>query len=99
MDGQRARYVSHAGRPRRLSGHGVDQFSTLCMVRADTTKLAKSVSPRRSAEGASYYALEIKVILLFGLTELSAQVSWMENVSVSVHLGDLFWLTSNFGSY
>jgi len=26
-----------------------------------------------------YYALEIKVILLFGLTELIAQVSWLEN--------------------
>jgi len=56
-----------------------DQFSTLCTVRADTTKFAKSLSPRRTAEGSLYYALEIKVILLFGLTELAAQVSWMEN--------------------
>ena len=69
---------------RRLSGRCVvaDQFSTLCTVRADTTKLAKSLSPKRSGDGSVYYALEIKVILLFGLTELGAQVSWMENVSV-----------------
>jgi len=56
-----------------------DQFSTLCTVRADITKLAKSLSPKRSAEGSLYFALEIKIILLFGLTELTAQVSWMEN--------------------
>jgi hypothetical protein len=88
MDGQRARYVPNAGRSRCLSGRVVDQFSTLCTVRADTTKLAKSVSPKRSAEGSLYYALEIKVILLFGLTELTAQVSWMENVSIPMNLGD-----------
>jgi len=56
-----------------------DQFSTLCTVQADTSKLAKLLSPKRSADGALYYALEIKVILLFGLTELIAQVSWLEN--------------------
>ncbi|KAF8441288.1 hypothetical protein L210DRAFT_3611856 [Boletus edulis BED1] len=56
-----------------------DQFSTLCTVRADITKLAKSLSPKRSVEGSLYFALEIKIILLFGLTELTAQVSWMEN--------------------
>jgi IQ calmodulin-binding motif len=56
-----------------ISGPNVvtDQFSTLCTVRADTTKFAKSRS--------LYYALEIK--FMFGLTELAAQVSWMENVS------------------
>lgn len=66
----------------RLSGFVVDQFSTLCTVRADTTKLARSLSPKRSAEGSLYYTLEIKVILMFGLTELTAQVSWMENVRI-----------------
>lgn len=81
MDGQRTRYVAHTIHSRFLDGHVADQFSTLCTVRADTTKLAKSLSPRRSADGALYFALEIKVILLFGLTELTAQVSWLENVS------------------
>lgn len=81
MDGQRARYVAHAIHSCCLTGHVADQFSNLCTVHADTTKLAKSLSPRRSVEGSVYYALEIKVILLFGLTELTAQVSWMENVS------------------
>lgn len=83
--------VAHAVHSRCLNGHVADQFSTLCTVRADTTKLAKSLSPRRAADGSLYYALEMKVILLFGLTELTAQVSWMENVSffLSFFLGIL----------
>ncbi|KAH7883407.1 hypothetical protein F5I97DRAFT_1981501 [Phlebopus sp. FC_14] len=59
-----------------------DQFSTLCTVRADTSKLAKTLHAKHSTEGSIYYAIDIKVVLLFGLTELRAQVSWIENVSV-----------------
>ncbi|KAF9222352.1 hypothetical protein BS17DRAFT_767970 [Gyrodon lividus] len=50
-----------------------DQFSTLCTVRADTSKLAKTLSGKRSPEGSLYYAIDIRVILMFGLTELTAQ--------------------------
>ncbi|KAF8840354.1 hypothetical protein BDN67DRAFT_1011543 [Paxillus ammoniavirescens] len=58
-----------------------DQFSTLCIVHADTSKLARTLSGKRSPDGLLYYAIDIKVILMFGLTELTAQVSWMENDS------------------
>jgi hypothetical protein len=51
-------------------------FSTLCTIRADTSKIAEKLTPKRSAEGSTYYAMEIKVILLFGLTELKAVISW-----------------------
>ncbi|KIK43059.1 hypothetical protein CY34DRAFT_804224 [Suillus luteus UH-Slu-Lm8-n1] len=51
-------------------------FSTLCTVRADTSNIAEKLAPKRSAEGSTYYAMEIKVILLFGLTELKAVISW-----------------------
>jgi len=50
-------------------------------VRADTSKLARKLSPKRSKDGITYYAIDVKIILLFGLTELKAQVSWMEDVS------------------
>ncbi|KIJ66155.1 hypothetical protein HYDPIDRAFT_152023 [Hydnomerulius pinastri MD-312] len=56
-----------------------DMFSTLCTVRADTSGLARTLPPKRSPEGSVYYSLEVKVTLLFGLTELTAQVSWVEN--------------------
>ncbi|KAG1737858.1 uncharacterized protein EDB91DRAFT_471992 [Suillus paluster] len=56
-------------------------FSTLCTVRADTSKIAQKLTPKRSTEGSTYYAMEIKVILLFGLTELKAVISWEDGVS------------------
>jgi len=55
-----------------------NSFSTLCTVRADTSKIAQKLTPKRSAEGSTYYALEIKVILLFGLTELKAVIGWKD---------------------
>lgn len=35
-----------------------------------------------SPQGKTYYRVEFKVILLFGLTELKAQISWLEDVCV-----------------
>ncbi|KIJ04959.1 hypothetical protein PAXINDRAFT_21761 [Paxillus involutus ATCC 200175] len=51
-------------------------FTKLCTVIADTSKLINSMSPRPSLNGGIYYRLDIDVILLFGLTELKAQISW-----------------------
>ncbi|KAG6334776.1 hypothetical protein ID866_4309 [Astraeus odoratus] len=44
-----------------------------------TSRLARKLYPKRSKDGATYYVIDIKVILLFGLTELKAQVSWVED--------------------
>ena len=45
--------------------------------------------------GGVYYSIDFCVVLLFGLTELKAQISWTENVRRG-----LFWskdvLTSSF---
>ncbi|KAF8840352.1 hypothetical protein BDN67DRAFT_1011541, partial [Paxillus ammoniavirescens] len=51
-------------------------FTNMCTVVADTSKLIHSMSPLRSLNGGIYYRLEFDVILLFGLTELKAQISW-----------------------
>ncbi|KAG1788549.1 uncharacterized protein HD556DRAFT_1529904 [Suillus plorans] len=56
-------------------------FSRLCTVHADTSKIAEKLTLKRSAEGSTYYSMEIKVILLFGLTELKAMISWEDGVS------------------
>ncbi|KAG1804031.1 uncharacterized protein BJ212DRAFT_1571075 [Suillus subaureus] len=53
-------------------------FSVVCTVRADTSKIAEKLAPKRSIEGSTYYAMEIKVILLPGSTELKAAISWEE---------------------
>ncbi|KAH7912709.1 hypothetical protein BJ138DRAFT_1228273 [Hygrophoropsis aurantiaca] len=58
-------------------------FSTLCLVRADTTEMAKSLKPRLAKQGLVYYVQNFSIVLLFGLTELTAQISWMEDVRSS----------------
>ena len=51
-------------------------FFDLCMVTADTSKLPK---PKIKNPRGSHHQVDFKVVLLFGLTELKAQLVWMEN--------------------
>ena len=53
-------------------------FDTLCTIRADVAHIPKV--QKRGLLG-DYYEQHLKVILLFGLTEFKAQLSWIENVS------------------
>ncbi|KAF7309116.1 hypothetical protein MKEN_01113700 [Mycena kentingensis (nom. inval.)] len=55
-----------------------DNYSILCTVKADTSSLAQSLTPRFSASGM-YYQLDFDIVLSFGLTELKAQIAWNEN--------------------
>ena len=59
-----------------------DKFETLCHVEADISR-APFIS-RRMTEGMSYRR-EYAVILLVGLTELKAQVSWVDERTVRAH--------------
>ncbi|KAG6332938.1 hypothetical protein ID866_6154 [Astraeus odoratus] len=54
-------------------------FSNLCTVHADTSKVSKTLSPRRGFAGMQYYRQQFGIILKFGLTELEAQISWKED--------------------
>ncbi|KAI6159165.1 hypothetical protein EDD17DRAFT_915883 [Pisolithus thermaeus] len=63
-----------------------ENFTTLCTIHADTSRLAAKLSPKRSKDGSVYYVIDIKVILLFGLTELKAQVGWVEDVRLYFYL-------------
>jgi len=56
-----------------------NMFSTLCIVTADTRRMAKLLQRCYTHDRVPYYQLDYKVVLLFGLTELKAQISWMEN--------------------
>ena len=58
-----------------------DRFADLCEVSADMTKLKGSIQPKKNYLGANYYTLNFDVVLLFGLTELKAQIAWKQNVS------------------
>jgi hypothetical protein len=63
-----------------------EMFATLCTVEADTSQMAKAMQPRRGLGGALFYEQIFSVVLLFGLTELKAQLSWMEDVSTCLSL-------------
>ncbi|KIJ17541.1 hypothetical protein PAXINDRAFT_167554 [Paxillus involutus ATCC 200175] len=56
-------------------------FTTLCTVHANTSKIIGSLHPQQSEHSPTgvYYKIKFDVILLFGLTELKAQISWKEN--------------------
>ena len=58
-----------------------DAYSHFCTIEADTSEVAKSLRLRRRPDGKSYFALSFDIVLLFGKTELKAQLSWKENVS------------------
>ncbi|KAI6046250.1 hypothetical protein EDC04DRAFT_1677424 [Pisolithus marmoratus] len=59
-------------------------YTHMCTIRADTSKLAPSMQSHQLGGGVVYYSIMIEVIILFGLTELRAQISWRENVSLSL---------------
>ena len=55
--------------------------------------MAGSLEPILGLAGIEYYRMEFDVILQFGLTELKAFISWMENVSVNIAVAyfSSFW--------
>ncbi|KDR69807.1 hypothetical protein GALMADRAFT_77195 [Galerina marginata CBS 339.88] len=53
-------------------------FSRLCSIAVDLSHL--EFSPKTGRTGKTYYQIDYEVILLFGLTELKAQIAWQEDV-------------------
>lgn len=56
-------------------------FSTLCTIRVDLSAAKKDLVMKQAASGQVYYQLDYDVIVLFGLTELQAQLGWKTKVS------------------
>ena len=67
------------------------RFTPLCNVIADTSKIARSLHPQQAPEGGDYYCLDYDVVLLFGLTELKAQISWNDMVRLVIVSGIKPW--------
>jgi len=51
-------------------------FTTLCHVKADVSRVPKL--PCHNPSGQLYFQQRFDIILLFGLTEFKAQLSWLE---------------------
>jgi hypothetical protein len=56
-----------------------DNFSILCTIRADTSAACKNLVAKQN-QGKAYFELRYDVIILFGYTELSAQIEWTDKV-------------------
>ncbi|KAJ3798083.1 hypothetical protein GGU11DRAFT_782338 [Lentinula aff. detonsa] len=56
-----------------------ETYSTACTVTADVSKITRALSPLKNSAGFMYHRLEFDIVLLFGLTELQAQIAWKEN--------------------
>ena len=54
----------------------------LCTIEADLSRAPILTRPKTTRDRIYYY-VEWEIILLFGVTELQAQVAWTENVSGS----------------
>ncbi|KAJ6592474.1 hypothetical protein B0H19DRAFT_1245347 [Mycena capillaripes] len=53
-------------------------YQVVCKIEADTSQLTKYPT-RRRGKTAFFYELKFDVILSFGLTELKAQIAWLES--------------------
>jgi len=61
-------------------GLNSDSYTFVCGLQADISHLP--MIPQVNPSGETFYKMEMSVILLFGLTELQVQLSWIEDVSI-----------------
>ena len=52
----------------------------LCTIEADLSRVPILPQPKFTGKG-SFYRVRYDIILLFGMTELKAQIAWTEKVS------------------
>ena len=63
-----------------MSEYFADNYTILCNIEADLSRALILTLPKASGK-ADFYRLDYDKILLFGTTELKAQIAWKENVS------------------
>ncbi|KAG1739210.1 uncharacterized protein EDB91DRAFT_1053992 [Suillus paluster] len=65
--------------PQWILRHAED-YSTLCVVRADLSLLSGSAEPKHGKNGKTYWTIVFSVEIHFGLTEFKARIKWNDNV-------------------
>jgi len=81
MEGSRFSYayfislLSHPQSTRTTS----ENYTKLCTISVDLSHLPLNARPKAKGAGSgSFFRLDYEIVLLFGLTELKAQVAWKE---------------------
>ena len=59
-----------------------DNYTKLCTIEADLSRVPLLPRPKFRGKG-KFYKVKYDIVLLFGMTELKAQVAWKVNVSGS----------------
>ncbi|KAF6743411.1 hypothetical protein DFP72DRAFT_933565 [Ephemerocybe angulata] len=55
-----------------------ENYSNMCTVNVDLSQMGKALGPFKGSGGRVYYKADFDIVLLFGLTELKAQLVWKE---------------------
>jgi len=58
----------------------LDDFSTLCFVRADLSPLTASAKAMTGKSGKTYWTIVFSIEIHFGLTEFKARIKWNDDV-------------------
>ena len=58
-----------------------EMFTKVCSIEMDLSHLPLVAQPMLNGGPGMFYEIEYETVLLFGLTELKAQIAWKENVS------------------
>jgi len=58
----------------------LDDFSTLCFVRADLSPLTGSAKTMTGQSGKKYWTIVFSIEIHFGLTEFKARIKWNDDV-------------------
>lgn len=64
-----------------LSQPMIENYTKLCTITVDLSHLPLQARPKATGRG-TFFRLDYEIVLLFGLTELKAQVTWKEKVCV-----------------
>ena len=67
-----------------------DNYHKLCTIEADLSRAPRLLIPKAKKRGGLYYRVDYDIVVLFGATELKAQLAWKEFVSnVIIYLFNL----------
>jgi hypothetical protein len=67
----------------------IENYTKLCSITVDLSHMRLTSMKKLTGEGI-YYRLDVDIVLLFGLTELKAQIAWKEGV------GDISYIARRY---